>query len=151
MPLTDILAILMHFTISCRTGVPLRRFVSSQHCFILNLCSCIEKRLVCDGRRDCNSQEDEDEKFCADYLCSGRFYCRSNNYCIHPSQKCDGTRDCADGADEKDCPKREGQALDYFNPSSNKRLNKRGRDYYDQTPNQVSCWKNITLLVNTAS
>lgn len=120
------------------SSIPLAHLpLTSPSLFILSSRSCIEKRLVCDGRRDCNNQEDEDPKFCADYLCKGKFYCRSNNYCIHLSQKCDGSRDCSDGADEKDCPKRATQNLAFFDSFSKKRLDTRGRVYYDQTPEQV--------------
>ena len=60
--------------------------------------SCIDKRLVCDGVKNC--VKGEDEMNCTTRTCHpGEFQC-DNGICIPQSFHCDHDNDCGDGSDE---------------------------------------------------
>ncbi|PSN38293.1 hypothetical protein C0J52_19350 [Blattella germanica] len=64
---------------------------------------CIPRNFRCNGRKDCQSGEDEldcEAKKCLD----SQFTCK-NGQCISIEKLCNGERDCLDGSDEKNCEK----------------------------------------------
>ncbi|XP_045620966.1 vitellogenin receptor isoform X2 [Procambarus clarkii] len=57
---------------------------------------CIPSTAVCDGKRDCPQEDDEDCTWCSQY----EFHCHRTDRCIPLRWVCDGEEDCQDGSDE---------------------------------------------------
>lgn len=56
---------------------------------------CLPKSKVCDGKKDCENNSDEQNCPCKD----GDIKCK-NGQCVSSQKACDGVRDCQDGVDE---------------------------------------------------
>nr|CAJ19121.1 vitellogenin receptor [Blattella germanica] len=96
----------------CPMGMQLKK--NEKTCFQPVVCSedkfkcksdnlCIPRNFRCNGRKDCQSGEDEldcEAKKCLD----SQFTCK-NGQCISIEKLCNGERDCLDGSDEKNCEK----------------------------------------------
>ena len=61
---------------------------------------CIPLHLVCDGKADCPSEEDE-HYFCKDMTCLGMLKCRGDHVCVHPEYLCDGIVHCVESKDDE--------------------------------------------------
>ncbi|XP_077971844.1 uncharacterized protein LOC144425918 isoform X2 [Styela clava] len=65
----------------------------------------ISGRRVCDGMRDCDEGEDEEncDQSLHPYDCAKREFQCSNGICLPKFLHCDGIEDCGDGSDETNC------------------------------------------------
>ena len=77
---------------------------------------CINEEDVCDGKKNCKDNSDEDENFCENWTClTGYWKCNDKSMCIAESNILDNrTVNCKDGSDEnpkyhigRKCPKGE--------------------------------------------
>lgn len=79
--------------------------VCQTHQFRCNSGSCIQDSWICDGIRDCDGGEDE-ENCNGTVVCQPglkQFKCRTDGSCIPMRQVCDGIVNCPDRSDELSC------------------------------------------------
>ncbi|CAI4227388.1 unnamed protein product [Auanema sp. JU1783] len=60
---------------------------------------CIQRQKVCDGKKDCQGGEDEENCECEE----DSFMCKKGTKCIDMTRRCDGVQDCSDNSDEMGC------------------------------------------------
>ncbi|KAK7572041.1 hypothetical protein V9T40_014513 [Parthenolecanium corni] len=61
---------------------------------------CIDQKLTCNGKRDCDDGTDETIKQCENHKCSKNQFRCGYGACIDLKLKCDGVKHCPDGSDE---------------------------------------------------
>ncbi|KAK3914573.1 Modular serine protease [Frankliniella fusca] len=64
---------------------------------------CVDKTVVCDGRKDCKDASDETYTQCYSVKCPSYSFRCAYGGCIDRDLRCDGTENCADGSDEQQC------------------------------------------------
>jgi len=67
--------------------------------------TCINNRLLCNGKKECSTGSDENEEFCNNRVCGNSSFRCESGQCIHEAFKCNNNIDCADGSDESSCIK----------------------------------------------
>ena len=95
-----------HHMLPCRNGGHLNS-CNKFECNMMSKCPgyyCIPFTLLCDGKLDCPTGEDESSNCSNVYKCQNLFKCmQTQAFCIHPGLVCNGVKDCSFNDDELFC------------------------------------------------